>query len=102
MQSLVVSSNFKELTDDEMQEVNGGAKPLGILVVGAVSGALIGIVHAARNDECLLAGAGKGAIKGTVLAVSKVIAIGLPVFNTVSAGYWSFKAFKATNALLGN
>lgn len=24
MQSLVVSSNFKELTDDEMQEINGG------------------------------------------------------------------------------
>lgn len=100
MQSLALTGNFRELTDDEMQEVNGGA--IKLLGIGAFTGAVIGGIHATRNGECWLAGAGKGAVKGTVFAVSKVLAVGLPIYKAVNAGYWSYKAYKATNALLGN
>jgi|GEM_PF-6597647 len=99
MQSLVVSSNFKELTDDEMFDVNGGV--IKLLGIGTVTGAIIGGVHAAVRGDCWITGAAKGAVKSTVLAVSKVMAIGLPVYKAVNAGYWSFKAFKATDAMLG-
>jgi len=47
MQSLALTGNFRELTDDEMQEVNGGA--IKLLGIGAFTGAVIGGIHAARN-----------------------------------------------------
>jgi len=101
MQSLALTGNFRELTDDEMQEVNGGAKPIVILAGGAISGALIGAVSAARKGECWISGAGTGAVKGTLLATTKVMALGTQIFNAVEAGYWSIKAFKATDAAFG-
>ena len=72
MQSLVLSGNFRELSQDELYEVNGG---VGKLLLGNIAGTLIGAVHAGVRGDCVLTGAGKGAVKGTFAAVAKVAAI---------------------------
>jgi len=99
MQRLAITGNFRELSQDELYEVNGGI--LKILVVGTVTGAAIGCVHAWRSGEYWLTGAGTGAAKGMLLATAKVMFIGTSFYKTIRAGYWAIKAYKAADAVLG-